>query len=311
MGGIGIIHNPFAKGNLKRPWIADKIRKVIGDHGVLRETKNIDELPEVAREFMKQEIEIIAVNGGDGTLHLALTAFANVYDGKPMPKLMSLRGGTMNTMSNSLKIKGKSLAIISKAVKNYQAGKPFNEMEQHLLKVNDNYGFMSGNGGIAKFLDVYYSGSSTGPIQGGKVLGRLIGSGIVRGEFQAQLFAATPMKVTVDGKKLDCEEFKFLLACTIKEIGLGFAATPRAYDKPGHFHLVASAAPTSYLVRKSPAIWLGRDIVGHPDVHHNGIAREVVVEPKENIRWMIDGEMYDTDEPLVYSVGPTITVITP
>jgi diacylglycerol kinase family enzyme len=310
MAGIGIIHNPFAKGNLRRPWIADAIRKAIGDVGVVRETKNIDELPQVAKEFMDQGIEIMAVNGGDGTLHLALTAFVNTFAGRPLPKLMSLRGGTMNTVSNSLKIKGKTLAIVKKAVEKYRAQDPFHEMDQHLIKVNEKYGFLSGAGVIASFLDAYYSGGKTGPIQGAKVLGRMILSALTGGEYVQKLFRPAPVTITADGQELEPTEWKLLLACTIRELGLGFKPTPRAYDKPGHFHFLAATADPINLVPKLPAVWLGRDI-SHPKIHYNGVAAQVIITPREPIRWMVDGEMYDSEGPLHYSVGPTIKIVAP
>jgi len=310
MSGMGIIHNPFAKGNLKRPWIGDRVKELVEQVGVFRETRNVNELPGVAEEFIEQGIDTIAVNGGDGTLHLVLTAFVNVYGDRPLPRVISLRGGTMNTMSNSLKIKGKTLSILDKAVEKYKRGEPFKEKQQHLIKVNDKYGFMSGAGIISKFLDVYYSGSSTGPWQATKLIGKGVASAVLRTEFTKELFRPTPALVRVENSKLDPEEYTVILACTIRELGLGFVPTPRAYDKPGHFHFLAATIKPFQVIPKLPAIWLGRDLV-HPEVQFSDAASEAVVEPRGLLRWMVDGEMYDAQEPLHYTTGPAITVIEP
>lgn len=312
MSRIGIIHNPFAKGNLKRPWVAEELRKVLGDRGVVRETRNINELPEVAEDFLRDGIDIIAVNGGDGTLHMALSAFVQVYaeKGAELPALMSLRGGTMNTMSNSLKIKGKTVAIAKRAVERIEKGDPFNEMNQHLLQINDKCGFMSGAGVIAAYLDAYYSGTSTGPVQGAKVLSKLIGSILAGGPFSKNLIKPRKMRIKVGGEYLEKEEYTLLLACTIKELGLGFTPTPRAYDSMGAFHFIASNVPPASLVARIHHIWLGHDLK-HDGFAYNDVASDVVVEPLENLRWMIDGEVYDTDEPLHFKAGPTIKVVTP
>jgi len=310
METLGIIHNPFAKGNLKRPWIGEKIRKVVDEVGFVRETRNVNELPEVAREFKEQGVDIMAVNGGDGTLHMAISAFVPVYGDTPLPKLMSLRGGTMNTMSNSLKIKGKTLSIIKKAVKHIKEGGTFNEMQQHLLKINDSYGFMSGAGIIANFLDAYYSGTSTGPWQAAKLLGKGVAGAPFRSNFVRQIFRSAPLRVVADGHELDPHEYTIVLACTIRELGLGFTPTPRAYDYPDRFHLLAGTIRPSQVVVRLPQIWLGKDLV-HPNLHVTAPVQQAVVEPREHIRYMIDGELYDSEEPLHYSVGPSITVITP
>ncbi len=312
MKKIGIVHNPFAKGNLKRPWVGPRLKEMVEDVGVFRETRNIDELPRVAEEFRDRGIEVMAVNGGDGTLHLALTAFVHVYgEGGDLPAVMSLRGGTMNTMSNSLKIKGKTTTILERAVKRFKEGGEFHERDQHLIRVNEKYGFMSGAGYISNFLDAYYSGSSTGPWQAAKLLGRAAGSAVARTSFIKQIFTPVEAKVELEGQDLDGSEYTVILACTIRELGLGFTPTPRAYDKPGHFHLIAADIKPSQVVPKLPAVWLGRDLK-HPAIKHSGTASKVVVTPLAGkMRWMIDGEMYDTDEPLRYSTGPVIKVIEP
>jgi diacylglycerol kinase family enzyme len=310
MSKIGIIHNPFAKGNLRRPWIAGKIREVMGEIGVLRETKNINELPKVAEEFRDRGIDIIAVNGGDGTLHIAISAFVNVYGGQPLPRLMSLRGGTMNTMSNSLKIKGDTLSIIGAAVDRIKKGEPFLEKPQHLLKINDKCGFMSGAGVISKFLDLYYSGGVTGPVRAAKLVSRTIGSAIFQTAFAKEIFSPVPARVRMGEKKLDLEQYTVLLACVIKELGLGFTPTPRAYEKPGHFHFLATDMRPYQVAFKVPQLWLGKDLV-HPRVAFTGATPKAVIEPVGKLRYMIDGEMYETSEPLVYGVGPTVTIVTP
>ncbi len=310
MAGIGIIHNPFAKGNLKRPWVGAKLSAMLEDVGVFRETKNINELPDVAQEFKEKDVEIIAVNGGDGTLHLVLSAFVKAYGDHPLPKVMSLRGGTMNTVSNSLKIKGKTVGILEKAVQKYKAGEPFTERQQHLIKVNEKYGFLSGAGTVAKFLDAYYSGSSTGPWQATKLVAKMINGAVMRNEFIKDLFGAVPCRVSVDGNDLGQDGYNVMLGCTIVELGLGFKPTPHAYDKPGHFHFVATTAHPIIFAKKAPTLWKGGDVV-HPEIQHNGVAATVTITPSQKMRWMIDGELYDTEEPLHYSVGPTITMAEP
>ena len=64
------------------------------------------------------------------------------------------------------------------------------------------------------------------------------------------------------------------------------------------------------LIPKLPSLYLGKDFT-HPDLQHNGIAKEVIIEPEKKIRWMIDGDMYTTETPLHITAGPTITVVSP
>lgn len=308
MPGIGIIHNPFARGNLKRPGIAEQLRRILGHEGIVVETRNISELPQVAEQFLRDGIEIIAVNGGDGTLHLTLTAFIKVYGDRPLPKLLSLRGGTMNTMSTSLKLKGKTLDICANAVARYRRGERFELLDQALVRLNDKYGFMTGAGLVTNFLEAYYSGTNTGPIEGAKVLGKLIFSAITGTDYAKKLFALSCAEVVVDGETVPFQEFTAILACSIVEIGLGFKPTPRAYDRPGHFQFIATRLSPAALVRRVHLIYQGKDII-HPDLF-NRLARRAEIRPRQEwFRYMIDGELYETQEVIELSAGPLIKVI--
>jgi len=308
MPGIGIIHNPFARGNLKRPRVAEKLRRLLGNEGIVVETRNINELPGVAEKFLQDGIEIIAVNGGDGTLHLTLTAFIQVYGDKPLPKLMSLRGGTMNTMSTSLKLKGATLEICAKAAERYRRGESFELLDQPLVCLNGKYGFMTGSGLATNFLEAYYSGTNTGPIEGAKVVAKAVLSAIGRTEYVKKLFALAQAEVVVDGEKVPFEEFTAILGCSIVEIGLGFKPTPRAYDQPGRFHFVATKIPPMGVVRRLHLLHQGKDIV-HPDFFSR-LAQRAEIRPKQDrFRYTIDGELYDTEEPIVMSPGPTVKVV--
>jgi diacylglycerol kinase family enzyme len=310
MGGIGVIHNPFARGNVRRPGVVKKLKEIVSDVGELWETRNINELTQVAEAFLRQKLEVLAVNGGDGTLHLVLSAFIKVYGDHPLPKLISLRGGTMNTMSNSLNIKGKGTAILAKVVQKYQAAEPLKELKQNLLKINDKYGFMSGAGMVANFLDAYYSAPEPGPWPAIKLITKGAVSGILGTAYARRLFRPAPIRVSVDGRRLEPLEFTGIMGCTIKEVGLGLRPTFRAYDRPGHFHFIATTIKPFPFALRIPAFWFNRDWV-HPKVQHSGIAREVVVEPREPIRYTMDGEMYTADQPLHFSVGPALSVVTP
>jgi diacylglycerol kinase (ATP) len=307
LSGIGIIHNPFARGNIKRPHIAAKLRQILGDVGHVFETRNLDELPELAERFLKEGIEILAVNGGDGSVHLALSAFIKVYRDRPLPRLISLRGGTMNTMSNSLKLKGKTLDICRKAVELYRTRQPIETLKQPLVRLNEKYGFMTGAGLVANFLDAYYSGTGTGPVAGIKVIARTVASAVTRGPYVQRLFEPARAEISADGEAVPFQEFTAFLGCTIREIGLGFTPTPRAYDKEGHFQFVALRLKPLSVILRLHKIYFGKDII-HPDVFSR-VAREVVIKPLGNMRYIVDGEIYETDEPIQMSIGPTIEIV--
>lgn len=310
MGGLGIIFNPLAGKNRKYPGAAQKLSALLAGKDILTVVQTEKELHRAVREFKRRGVDIIAISGGDGTIHLVLSAVVKRYKETPLPKFLALRSGTMNTFTHSRKLRGGPASILSRTLHRYRSGKPFREIRQHLLKINDKYGFMAGAGMVSNFLELYYSRPKPGPVAAAHIASKAVLSAVFRTAYARQIFRPTRLTVTIDGKPLDRRQYKLILGCTIKEIGLGFTPTPRAYDQPGCFHFVAANMAPASVVAKIPALWLGRDI-GHRDMQHNGIAKVVDVEPDGELRWMVDGELYATREPLRFSVGPTITVLAP
>ena len=307
MGGIVIIHNPFARGNIRQPWLAGKLKEILGNHGELIMTRNINQIPSVAEECKKEEIEYLGVNGGDGSLHLVLSAFINVYKDRPLPIVVPMRGGTMNTMANSVKIKGKTAGILKNLVSKYKSKAPINTIKQHLVRLNDKYGFMSGAGVPPNFLAAYYGGTSTGPWQGAKVLAHTVASILVNGTYYRKIGEPAHCKIKVDDEELPPRYYICFLACSIREIGLGISPTPRAYEKPGHFQFVATTMKPIDIARNLPTLWMKKDVI-HPDMFSR-ITAKAYVEPLSNMRYTIDGELYETEEPISIGCGPTIDMV--
>jgi diacylglycerol kinase family enzyme len=310
MSGIGVVYNPKAGKNKKNNDNLTKVKHLLRDSGMVRETRTETELTEAVLEFKKNGVEIIAISGGDGTIHRVLSNTIKNYGDTPLPKFMSLRSGTMNTFTNAMKFKGNPFDILEKTIESLTAGRALREVHQHLMKVDDKYGFMTGAGVVSHYLDRYYQSKNPGPAVGAKIIALIILSTLFQTRYAKDIFRPTRLKVTIDGKVIENDGFMILMGCVIKEVGLGFKPTHRAYEKPGHFHFIASTMKPFAMIPKLPSLWLGRDII-HPAFQHNGIAQEVIIEKEGELKWMIDGDLYVTDKPLHLSVGPTITVVSP
>ena len=105
MSGIGVVINPKSRRNLRDPGAALRLARQLGDHGVVRAAHFIDELYRIAADFRRDNIDVLAISGGDGTNHVTLTGFIDVYGGHVMPQVALLRGGTMNTVANSVGVR--------------------------------------------------------------------------------------------------------------------------------------------------------------------------------------------------------------
>ena len=124
MPGIGVILNPYSKKFKKDPNRAKHMGFIVGDKASCKETEDLDDLRRVAEEFKTRDIDILAINGGDGTNHCTLTTFLQVYREKPLPKIALLRGGTLNTVARSVGVKGRSEDILSNLLVSSTPAKP-------------------------------------------------------------------------------------------------------------------------------------------------------------------------------------------
>ena len=73
---IAVIVNPRSRANRRNPRIAAEFQAIVGDRGRIFAPKTLEELEAMAAEIRRSPTTVIAVHGGDGTLHKTVTALA-------------------------------------------------------------------------------------------------------------------------------------------------------------------------------------------------------------------------------------------
>lgn len=163
MAGIGIVTNPHSKLNKRNPERATLLGYILGEQGVVETTNSLEELAKVATQFRDKNIDVLAINGGDGTISRTLTAFFKAYGDRPLPKIALLRGGTMNVIATNLGIWGSPEKILYQLVEAHSSGQSFKTDTLSVLKIGEQFGFLFGTGVIAGYLRLYYQNKS-GPV---------------------------------------------------------------------------------------------------------------------------------------------------
>src|SRR3954465_12554 len=147
MPGIGVIFNPRSGRNLRDPRAARRLSEALGDHGVVREAGSIDELYRVAEDFRSLKIDVLGISGGDGTNGVTITGFLDVYESTALPQIAFLRGGTMNTVANSVGVRrGRPEGLLDRLCRRYveRAARPLEDVERHVMSIDGKYGFLFG-----------------------------------------------------------------------------------------------------------------------------------------------------------------------
>lgn len=130
MSGIGVVTNPRSGKNRRNPGLVRQLAYVLGDRGELQQPGDLDDLARVAQGFRERAIDVLCINGGDGTIHKVLTALVRVYGTDPLPIVALLRGGTMNTTARNLGLRGRAEDLLGTVVSRYHAGDPLALVER-------------------------------------------------------------------------------------------------------------------------------------------------------------------------------------
>ena len=143
MAGIGCIANPHSQSNLRHPARMKALARVLGQGGRFEPTGTLAELERAAAAFHADRIDILAISGGDGTLHVVLSALVREYgDSAPLPLIALLRGGTMNTIARALGARAEGSRALGQLVGKYRTGAALRVVERTLLQVGDKVGFL-------------------------------------------------------------------------------------------------------------------------------------------------------------------------
>jgi len=307
---IAVIVNPRSRANRRNPRIAAEFQAIVGDRGRVFAPKTIEELDSVSSELRREPPAVIAVHGGDGTLHKTITSLGRAFGAEPLPPIAMLCGGTMNVVATSLHIRERPAVFLKAIVDADRSGQPLETIRRRCMRIGDELGFLFGSGLPANFLTEYYAPSGYGPARAAWLLVRAFFSALWHGPFIRRLFKRFEGSVQVDGAPLEQTAFVGLLAGTVREVGLGFKLVHRADDDPERFGVLAMHSAVLSLSLDVWAVRRGRGISASRAF--SAVASQMDVKSKNGaMAYTIDGDLYRTHEPVAISLGPPILFLKP
>lgn len=312
MPGIGIISNPHSRRNRRHPEQMRRLAYILGQDDNHELTNRIEDVGEAAEQFKENDIDILALNGGDGTNHVTLTKFIEVWGDKPLPKIALLRGGTMNTVSNAVGVKGTPSRLLANLVEKHYTNQPFETTERDLLKVTDGsgsrYGFIFGNGMVANFLEAYYATGDPSPVMAARLLGKAAVGTLFNSDLTKQLFRPFRARIELGDQVWTERDYISVLASTVDQIGLGFRPFIRAEEAPGTFHMLGITSGAVATAMQLPRIRLGLPVP--EDKIRSAVSHRAEFISEQPIGYTIDGDMHIADSGRVLlETGPRIEII--
>lgn len=223
-------------------------------HIVHVETDNGDQVPDALAHLRRQEIEMIAVNGGDGTLQRVLTELLGNPLYQPLPLVAPLRGGRTNMSALDIGSHHNPVVALSSLLEAAQNGAMTQRLvERPVLRIDlgsDNavqYGMFFGVGVIHRTIELKHRILPKKHFQG------LLGSAAFTGALVTRAGCGylngvlTPDKAEVwlDDQQEERGEFVLAMATTLTRLFLGMRPFWGQETAPIRFTAIAADAPRS------------------------------------------------------------------
>jgi diacylglycerol kinase (ATP) len=298
---LAVIANPRSGANRRSPRRLERLAARLGDRGELLMPAGLEALEQTIRRLAGQDLKVLGICGGDGTIHQVMTALLAVYgEDRPMPQIALLKGGTMNTIARNVGVRAGAERMLARLLQD----SPLPTTERCLLITDEQRaGFIFGNAGIAHFLEAYYDGGA-GPVTALILLARCIASALVGGPYAATLFRHCQMDLIADGEPLTANQFTILGASTVADLGFGFRPFYAAPAHPGHIQLLGIGCTPRQLAVAVPKIRLARPI--QRDDVLDQLARRVELQFAVPLSYTIDGDLYPPRQAITLRAGPPI-----
>lgn len=213
----------------------------------------------------------------------------------------------MNNVVGCLKIRGTPETILSRLIYKYHQDIPFKEEQCRLLKVNNQYGFLFGNGLLYRFLCDFNKVEHPTQWTAVSMLVEEVLGAIFNNKRACEICRRIDAEVEVDGKPWPFKNYVTIFAGTVETLGLGFHALYRARKEEGKFQLVSFSMPPRQIICSFPILLMGRKVSSEHSL--DTMASQVKIVSKEPEGFMLDGELYPAVNEVNISLGPTLNVI--
>lgn len=282
------------------------------------ETDHAHALPEALAEIARQNVNLLVVNGGDGTLQFALTEILSTGEFERIPMIAPLRGGRTNMTALDLRARRNPVKGLRDLLEDARAGRLAERMVQRpvlraeTLKAHHlQYGMFFGAGMIHRAVEmtqrVFPQGKSQGVFGAGLVTAALC-TRVAMSDTKGIL---TPDKIgiLVDGEMVPHGEFHLVIASSLDRLFLRM--NPFWGREDGGVRFTSMASNSLKMRSAIPGILRGKpnDLVRPENGYCSANADKV--ELRFDCGFTIDGEFFEPipDEVVTITADRRITFI--
>jgi len=273
------------------------------------ETESAGVMPEALAELAAREVDLLVVNGGDGTLQYVLTEIlANNAFGERVPLIAPLRAGRTNMSAMDLGADRNALRGLAAMIASAREGRIAERVEpRRVLRVAYGYGFerqvqygmFFGAGLIKRAIELNHrlfdqegQRSVVEGVPGATLVTAGLLGRVITGD-RSGILTPDKVQIQLDGEELHQGEYHLVIASTLSRL---FARMRPFWGKgPGGVRFTAVAAPCERfgkaaigMLRGRPSDWVTEE---------NGYTSRNVdhAELRMSCGFTVDGELWQPD----------------
>jgi hypothetical protein len=229
------------------------------------ETTSVRSVPEALASLARQDVELLVVNGGDGTLQYTLTQMLTTDDFPSIPMVAPLRGGRTNMSALDIGAHRNPVKGLRGLLEDVKAGRLEDRLvDRPLLRVETlrdrgiHYGFFFGAGMIHRAIDLTHNlfpqGRSQGSFGAGLVTAGLILRAIARRRDGVLL--PDKAQIKLDGELIEGGEFTLIIASSLERLFLKINPFWGSEKAPVRFTAMTSGS--KYTALAAPGMLCGK-----------------------------------------------------
>lgn len=220
----GLISNPLSQQNRKK---IERVRASVERSPGLayEELAAITDIPAILSRFAKAGIELVIVNGGDGTVQAVLTSLINDKPFATLPAVSILPMGMTNQIAHDVGLRGRPHATLPRFIKRLQANGPRSSAVRSVLSLSDGqapprHGMFFGNGAFYRGTllarkEIHPLGVER-TVAVGAALGVFLGRALFKPGALESVYAGETMNVQLDDDPAWRGEALLVLATTLQ-----------------------------------------------------------------------------------------------
>ncbi len=316
MSRIGLISNPKSQQNRRGLSIIEVAAKGAGiEHRVLGD---MAELLPALQDLAANNIELLVVNGGDGTLQAVLTAVLEDRPFDSLPLLAVLPRGMTNMSAYDVGLKGKPDQSLTRLAELWPSRSPSQGIvSRNVLRIENipnspvQRGMFFGAGGITRAIE--YCKSKVHPWRigadwaSGLTLMGLLASWMLHGG-RSEVVTGQTIHVSLDNAAESSEELLLALATTLDSLVM--KSKPFWHQKGEPLRYTAITYPPKHLLRSARKVLYGGNERDLPATCYKSRGAHSIRLRFEGY-FTLDGQMFDApaDGPLVVSAPDRVDFV--